>query len=240
MNLRNSIAGCPYSSAQRKSWGVNVMKVVRLPEMKNRQPATLKKTTSFKSTAIPSASRVRGVRADPFGLLYSCTQLLHFLCPPTLHSWLVVDPWEVTRRRIMDYMSVLEHAKEVCHETFPGFAGDITILYMCQASQVINAITHSSRLHQPLFMRPAFTRGKLLNTRNFPQSTHLLCTTDTPPESSDAASRGVRRNYSVPSVRERETPQGAKSKLPQYRDCSGGFGHSECGAGKDIVHHGEK
>lgn len=40
----------------------------------------------------------------------------------------------------MDYMSVLEHAKEVCHETFPGFAGDITILYMCQASQVNNAI----------------------------------------------------------------------------------------------------
>lgn len=52
-------------------------------------------------------------------------------------SWLAVDPWEVTRKRIMDYMSVLEHAKEVCHETFPGHAGDITILYMCQASQVI-------------------------------------------------------------------------------------------------------
>eukprot|EP00903_Cladosiphon_okamuranus_P018767 g17267.t2 len=51
-------------------------------------------------------------------------------------SWLAVDPWEVTRKRIMDYMSVLEHAKEVCHETFPGHAGDITILYMCQASQV--------------------------------------------------------------------------------------------------------
>lgn len=54
----------------------------------------------------------------------------------SLYSWLAVDPWEVTRRRIMDYMSVLEHAKEVCHETFPGHAGDITILYMCQASQV--------------------------------------------------------------------------------------------------------
>ncbi|CAM9568739.1 unnamed protein product, partial [Scytosiphon promiscuus] len=51
-------------------------------------------------------------------------------------SWLAVDPWEVTRKRIMDYMSVLEHAKEVCHETFPGHAGDITILYMCQASQI--------------------------------------------------------------------------------------------------------
>ncbi|CAN0516028.1 unnamed protein product, partial [Ectocarpus sp. 8 AP-2014] len=34
-------------------------------------------------------------------------------------SWLAVDSWEVTRKRIMDYMSVLEHAKEVCHETFP-------------------------------------------------------------------------------------------------------------------------
>lgn len=57
----------------------------------------------------------------------------HMLC---YDSWLAVDPWEVTRKRIMDYMSVLEHAKEVCHETFPGHAGGITILYMCQASQV--------------------------------------------------------------------------------------------------------
>lgn len=54
-------------------------------------------------------------------------------------SWLAVDPWEVTRKRIMDYMSVLEHAKEVCDETFPGHACDIAILYMCQASQVIFA-----------------------------------------------------------------------------------------------------
>ncbi|CAM9855223.1 unnamed protein product [Pylaiella littoralis] len=51
-------------------------------------------------------------------------------------SWLAVDPWEVTRKRIMDYMSVLEHAKEVCHETFPGHVGNITILYMCQPSQI--------------------------------------------------------------------------------------------------------
>lgn len=54
-----------------------------------------------------------------------------------LDSWLVVDPWEVTRKRIMDYMSVLEHVKEVCFEAFPGQANNITILYMCQASQVI-------------------------------------------------------------------------------------------------------
>lgn len=58
------------------------------------------------------------------------------MVPFPMASWLAVDPWEVTRKRIMDYMSVLEHAKEVCHETFPGHAGDITILYMCQASQV--------------------------------------------------------------------------------------------------------
>lgn len=61
---------------------------------------------------------------------------------------MAVDSWEVTRKRIMDYMSVLEHAKEVCHETFPGHAGDITILYMCQASQVMAFSSHSHlRLH---------------------------------------------------------------------------------------------
>lgn len=59
-----------------------------------------------------------------------------FLTSSAANSWLAVDPWEVTRKRIMDYMSVLEHAREVCQETFPGHAGDITILYMCQTSQV--------------------------------------------------------------------------------------------------------
>lgn len=177
-------------------------------------------------------------------LVYTRTGLLYIALPLyfpfALPSWLVVDPWEVTRRRIMDYMSVLEHAKEVCQETFPGFAGGITILYMCQASQVINTTTLCCFLHQPQLIHPVFTGGKLLDPHSPPPSTHLLRTTDTPPESRDAASRGVRRNHRVPSVRERETPQRAQSKLPQYRDRSGGFCHSECGAGKDIVHHGEK
>lgn len=52
-------------------------------------------------------------------------------------SWLVVDPWELTRRRAMDYLSILEHVKEVYRDTFPDSADDITILYMCPASQVI-------------------------------------------------------------------------------------------------------
>ncbi|CAB1117580.1 unnamed protein product [Ectocarpus sp. CCAP 1310/34] len=74
-------------------------------------------------------------------------------------SWLAVDSWEVTRKRIMDYMSVLEHVKEVCHETFPGHAGDITILYMCQASQVM---TFSSHLHLRLLIVSMFPASSFL------------------------------------------------------------------------------
>ncbi|CAM9123895.1 unnamed protein product, partial [Choristocarpus tenellus] len=53
------------------------------------------------------------------------------------NSWLTVDPWEITRRRIMDYMSVLEHVRDVLHDTFPGLLANITILYLCPASQVL-------------------------------------------------------------------------------------------------------
>ena len=74
--------------------------------------------------------------AAPTKSMFGFRRDMLLVTPYPMVSWLAVDPWEVTRKRIMDYMSVLEHAKEVCHETFPGHAGDITILYMCQASQV--------------------------------------------------------------------------------------------------------
>lgn len=48
-------------------------------------------------------------------------------------------------------MSVLEHAKEVCHQTFPGHVGDISILYMCQASKV-NRMYIENWLHYGIFM----------------------------------------------------------------------------------------
>lgn len=35
--------------------------------------------------------------------------------------WISVDPWEITRRRVMDYLSVLEHTARRAHDEFAGF-----------------------------------------------------------------------------------------------------------------------
>ncbi|GMH92543.1 hypothetical protein TrST_g7253 [Triparma strigata] len=34
-------------------------------------------------------------------------------------AWLTVDPWEITRRRVLDYLSVLDHVREIIDEAFP-------------------------------------------------------------------------------------------------------------------------
>lgn len=50
-------------------------------------------------------------------------------------SWLTVDPWEMTRRRVMDYMSVLEHVNFIIKEKFPSET--IKIVYLCKGRQVL-------------------------------------------------------------------------------------------------------
>lgn len=42
--------------------------------------------------------------------------------------WVSVDPWEITRRRVMDYLSVLEHTARRAHDEFAGF--NIKIMYV--------------------------------------------------------------------------------------------------------------
>jgi len=48
--------------------------------------------------------------------------------------WLAVDPWEITRRRPMDYLSLLQHTRETLAEHFPSI--DIKVIYMCKANAV--------------------------------------------------------------------------------------------------------
>lgn len=38
---------------------------------------------------------------------------------------LSVDPWEITRRRAMDYLSLLEHTQAIVGEQFPGVANAV-------------------------------------------------------------------------------------------------------------------
>ena len=49
-------------------------------------------------------------------------------------KWLAVDPWEITRRRPMDHLSLLQHTRETLAEQLPGV--EIKVLYMCKANAV--------------------------------------------------------------------------------------------------------
>lgn len=48
--------------------------------------------------------------------------------------WLAIDPWEITRRRNMDYLSLLEHSSKVLNTVFPQY--DITPIYLCKVDTV--------------------------------------------------------------------------------------------------------
>mmetsp|Transcript_35353 Transcript_35353/g.46677 ORF Transcript_35353/g.46677 Transcript_35353/m.46677 type:complete len:299 (-) Transcript_35353:233-1129(-) len=55
-------------------------------------------------------------------------------------SWLTVDPWEITRRRIMDYLSVLDHVASTVQRAFPHMEDanrPIQILYLCKGNSVL-------------------------------------------------------------------------------------------------------
>jgi hypothetical protein len=49
-------------------------------------------------------------------------------------KWLSIDPWEITRKRAMDYLSLLEHTSNMLASSFPNI--EIKILYLCKASTV--------------------------------------------------------------------------------------------------------
>lgn len=49
-------------------------------------------------------------------------------------KWLSVDPWEITRRRTMDYMSLLQHCRAILTEQFPD--EEIKIIYLCKENMV--------------------------------------------------------------------------------------------------------
>lgn len=49
-------------------------------------------------------------------------------------KWLSVDPWEITRRRPMDYLSLLQHCRKTLTDGFPDV--DIKIIYLCKENMV--------------------------------------------------------------------------------------------------------
>jgi nicotinic acid mononucleotide adenylyltransferase len=49
-------------------------------------------------------------------------------------KWLTVDPWEITRRRPMDYLALLDHVFEALKQQFPEI--EIRVVYLCKPNIV--------------------------------------------------------------------------------------------------------
>jgi nicotinic acid mononucleotide adenylyltransferase len=62
-------------------------------------------------------------------------------------TWIEVDKWEITRRRVLDYLSTLHHVREMCETHFPHFK--CRLVYVCGVNTVVK-LSHSA-LHQEGF-----------------------------------------------------------------------------------------
>jgi len=60
-------------------------------------------------------------------------------------TWLTVDPWEITRRRVMDYLSVLDHVQTLFDSCFPGLP--IKIILLCNPSVLVKLSPDDLRDH---------------------------------------------------------------------------------------------
>jgi len=49
-------------------------------------------------------------------------------------KWMSVDPWEITRRRAMDYSSLLDHTSRMLQHNFPSI--DIRVFYLCKSNAI--------------------------------------------------------------------------------------------------------
>jgi nicotinamide mononucleotide adenylyltransferase len=49
-------------------------------------------------------------------------------------KWLSVDPWEITRKRSMDYLASLEHTAEMLKEKIPN--SEIKVIYLCKGNMI--------------------------------------------------------------------------------------------------------
>lgn len=49
-------------------------------------------------------------------------------------KWLTVDPWEITRRRTMDYLALLDHVGDLLKTMLTGI--DVRIVYLCKSNLI--------------------------------------------------------------------------------------------------------
>ncbi|ETV97765.1 hypothetical protein H310_09122 [Aphanomyces invadans] len=56
-------------------------------------------------------------------------------------TWIEVDKWEITRRRVLDYLSTLTHVREICEHQFPHFK--FRVLYVCGVNTIVK-LSHTA------------------------------------------------------------------------------------------------
>jgi nicotinic acid mononucleotide adenylyltransferase len=49
-------------------------------------------------------------------------------------KWLSIEPWEITRRRAMDYISLLDHTAATLNEHFNGI--EFNVIYLCKGNMI--------------------------------------------------------------------------------------------------------
>lgn len=58
-------------------------------------------------------------------------------------SWIEVDKWEITRRRVLDYLSTLTHIREMCDAHFSRSGFRFQLMYVCGCNTVVK-ISHTA------------------------------------------------------------------------------------------------
>jgi len=51
--------------------------------------------------------------------------------------WLTVDSWEITRRRILDYLSTLDHIRQLFEQRFPNIAAPVRFVLLVAPDQLL-------------------------------------------------------------------------------------------------------
>ena len=74
-------------------------------------------------------------RRTPRHLIPSRHRLAMLEAATATSSWLEVDKWEITRRRVLDYLSTLSHVREICEAQFPAFK--FRVMYVCGCNTVV-------------------------------------------------------------------------------------------------------
>lgn len=80
-------------------------------------------------------------RVNPREMITKRHRLALIEAAVTASTWIEVDKWEITRRRVLDYLSTLTRVREMCDAHFPAFK--FHVVYVCGCNTVVK-LSHSA------------------------------------------------------------------------------------------------